>query len=106
MISTMTTAPSDPDYINTYALERFMRSFDYAMRGKLHLDAEPNNSDAKVTPELMPPPRARAENLGQPEPAHQLRFWLSLRPLNTIRRFRDNIRLHKYNRYLLKKYHA
>ena len=44
----MGTTPSDPDYINTKALERFMRAFDYALKGKYGIGDKPHAVDEAV----------------------------------------------------------
>lgn len=91
----MSNTPSDPDYINTKALEGFVRAFDRVMTAKLGLDA----------PEMPRPEeflRAARERLKQQEHARRLSIWHTFPPLRAIIRFRDNIRLRRYNREWIK----
>jgi hypothetical protein len=97
----MSNTPSDPDYINTKALEGFMRAFDHAVEGQYNLGT-PNigtpNMDRDALRKLMVEERERREILEQQAQAHQASFWYTFAPLKLLRRFRDTIRLRRYNR--------
>ena len=98
----MSSKPSDPDYINTKALERFMRSFDYVLRAKYNHDHSlgsiaPDNVGSKGTGKMLMKARAIVE---RHDP--RLSFWYTFPPTNAILRFRDDIRLRKYNREWIK----
>lgn len=94
----MSTTPSDPDYINTKAFERFMRAFDSAITGKYGLDVPEQPSTKTLMVEL----RERVETLEQQRQARQSSFWYTFPPLRNIIHLRDNIRLRRYNREWIK----
>ena len=94
----MGTTPSDPDYINTKALERFARAFDYVVRGQARL--------ATTAPHHVGPHNSGSEDAKQSSvnaPAqldlqdHGISFWHWFPLTNAIIRLRDDIRLRKYN---------
>jgi hypothetical protein len=96
----MSDTPSDLDYINTKALERFMRTVDYALNGKYGFGKTgPRNVDSQGVRQLMVMVRARMERREQ----QRLNFWYTFPPLNAIRRLRDSIRLRRYNREWIRK---
>jgi len=94
----MSTTPSDPNYINPKALERFMRAFDTALFGwaRTSLErvqlAKQQMEDLEVikqqslheAPTITYVPRRK-------EPRRRLG------PFSMLRYVRDNIRLRKYN---------
>jgi len=100
----MSATPSDPDYINTKALESVLNAFDHAVQGKTDLpNVESLNSDRQFLQELMGQERERRERVEQQQKQTQRRhLWHTLSPINVFIRFRDNIRLRRYNREWIK----
>ena len=97
------TPPSKANIVNPEALEGFMRAFDHALMGRYgigseHIALEGKKSivhelEHKVVKTLLTPSRK----------THRLSVWYYFQPVNAIRRFRDDIRLRRYNRELIKK---
>lgn len=96
----MSDVPSDPEYINPKALEGVARSIDYALNGQYILQA--HNVDPDALNKLIVEDRARREILEQQAQTHQASFWYTFPLLKAIRRFRDNIRLRRYNHEWIK----
>lgn len=109
----MSTTPSDPDYINTKALARFVRVFDHALRGSsmgAMLDNDKPQQNAQcVIDEVkdIVESKMRASRPRQKQTfgdngltKHKSRRWGLL--LATLRCLRDDIRLRRYNREWLK----
>ena len=97
----MSDAPSDPNYINTKALERFTRHFDRVMGSYLGTAKPP-----KVDSELIGVPKLEQqvrhalmteEQRAQLKRARRLSFWQSFPPFSPIRRFKPlfNLLLHR-----------
>src|SRR5437764_7214249 len=94
MMTSMSTTPSDPDFINTKALEGFMHAFDCAINGKYGLgNSDPDGGDPS-TASLV---KYQCERLRRQEKGHRVSFWHTFPPIKAIRRIRDNIRLRRYN---------
>jgi len=87
--------PSDHDYINVKAFERFVRAFDSALAGKYGFGFGTPNRNTVVCKEAM-------EQQEQYAQTHRLSFWLTFPPIKALRRLRDDIRLRKYNDEWLK----
>jgi len=114
----MGDTPSDADFINTKALEGFARHFDYAINGRYGLGSvEPRTVDPEVAKsrklhqeairkvmELARAcaPRTREQELEQNKRPRGPSFRYSFPFFNTVRRFRDDIRLRRYNREWIK----
>ena len=97
------TPPSDPNHINTKALEGLVHAFDRAVMGKYGIPVELPKLDSKLQKfEQQVISTLLVGQRTQHKPAQFLSFWQIFRPLNAIRRFRDNIRLRKYNREWIK----
>lgn len=92
------TPPSDPDIVNTNALEGFMRAFDHAITGKYDLSG---GAMVPLQPQSVMKPRPITTMGEYREKAH-VSIWHTLPLLKTIIRFRDNIRLRRYNREWIK----
>src|SRR5215471_6511133 len=96
----MSNTPSDPNHINTEALEGLVRAFDRVVMGKYGIPVEL----PKLEPKLQKFEQQVISTLlvreREQTPRQQTRPTFS--PLNAVRRFIDNIRLRKYNREWLK----
>jgi len=91
----MSDTPSDPGYINTKALEGFMRHFDQAVMGRCGLGVEPPKLDSELigVPKLEQQVRhalMTEEQRAQLKRARRLSFWQTFPPLidNVMRRLR------------------
>ncbi len=94
----VSATPSDDDYINTKALEGFARAFDRVLRGKYDLSGGAMTS-------VQTPPTAKTRTpmpMGEYREDAHLSFWHSFSFLKSLIRFRDNIRLRRYNREWIK----
>lgn len=103
----MSATPDDSPLINTKALETFMRAFDHAFKGKYGLGSvEPQTAEASMLRELEMQVVKKVMGREQKVPAKlrpaRLRFWYKFALLRNIFRFRDDIRLRKYNSEWLK----
>ena len=99
----MSTRPSDPDHINTKALKGVVGAFDQVVSANyIH---EPRKLDPKeLTVDLKALKvqcREEDERLEQ-EALMQVSFWYAFPLFKAIRRFRDNVRLRKYNEEWIK----
>jgi hypothetical protein len=95
----MSTTPSDPNYINTKALEGLMRAFDRAISGKYSpQSAEPFN----VEPQVKMVEACDSTEVIVQRHKHTPSPWERFSPLKNIIRFRDSIRLRRYNREWIK----
>ena len=109
----MSNTPSDPNHINTKALEGFARAFDRVITGKYKLQiAEPQNVEPQasrmrefeqeVLKAVMGPVQAVPAIPIKLRPT-RLRLWYTFALLrNIVVHFRDGIRLRKYNREWIK----
>lgn len=95
----MSATPSDPHYINTKALEGFMRAFDKALTGKYDLSGGVMTPVPPQQQQTVSNPRPTATRYREGPPVS---FWHSFSFVKAIIRFRDNMRLRKYNREWIK----
>jgi len=90
----MSNTPSDPNHINPKALEGFMRAFDRVISGKFNA-AQPHEVEQVTMVEACE--RTVKEVLMGKHTRPSL--W---HPIKSIIRFRDTLRLRKYNRKWIK----
>src|SRR5215472_12193497 len=117
----MSGTPSDPGYINTKALERFVRHFDHVVWGKNDIESgavppkvvdwelgDPflrvadhalSGTIHSVAPKATKVPiKSKASGPWRLPKSPRASFWYTFPLFKIIHRFRDNIRLRMYNR--------
>jgi hypothetical protein len=95
----MSTTPN-PDYPNPKRLAGMMRSFDYVFNGQF--DLTPRNVDPNVDLKALKVRCREQDERLEREALAQVSFWYRFPLLRALRRFRDSIKLRKYNREWLK----
>jgi len=99
----MSNTPSDPNHINTEALEGLVRAFDRVVMGKYGFPVELPKLDSKLQEfEQQVISTLLVRERAQTKPAPPESFWQTFSPIMAVRRIIDNIRLRKYNRDGLK----
>jgi|SRR5215471_4630675 len=100
----MSNTPSDPNHINTEALEGLVRAFDRVVMGKYGIPVELPKLEPKLQKleQQVIWKRSALEELERRKQAQPLSFWQTFPPLSAMRRIIDNIRHRKNNRDWLK----